>query len=424
METEYEESNLSLTDDGVQQMIELAERLRVANGGELDDSAVFAVAEATGAPVEYVRLALRLRRSQEKETVSRRLRTNFLSLEPEVKRYVAAGGAAIAIALLASLEAFTRSFQGFRAGEAWPIFGMLKLIAITLGIYNICVSRETKTAIITGAITGGLMFALYGVLSFVLNLRPVEPMLLFFWTVFGAIGGAGAHAIVGRYRKQLGLKDPVKERQELLRQLVQLQDKLRSGEQIATFVSVDIVGSTKMKAGSDSLSVEFTFNEYHQFVDMVSRRHGGRVHSTAGDGVTMVFDHPQQAFSASKFLQAGMIELNTFRNKIGTPIVLRCGIHTGTVMAPDAGDIKTLNFAHVIDIAAHMQKLCPPGGIAVSESAAMHLPGGPAAIGSQRIDAQGVPGIVWAPKVTIPRSLSADGPPPVPAGAPSISTDH
>ena len=71
----------------------------------------------------------------------------------------------------------------------------------------------------------------------------------------------------------------MRERQELLKQLVDIQDKLRSGEQEVSFLSVDIVGSTRMKQMADPLSVEFTFTEYHKFVEMIARRSGDVVAS-------------------------------------------------------------------------------------------------------------------------------------------------
>src|SRR3569832_2322749 len=82
--------------------------------------------------------------------------------------------------------------------------------------------------------------------------------------LFGALGGLFTQRMVDAYRGRLGLTDPVTERRELLQQLVDIQDRLRSGEQQITFVSVDIVGSTRMKQMSDPLSVEFTFTEYHK----------------------------------------------------------------------------------------------------------------------------------------------------------------
>jgi len=78
-----------LSEDGVQQMLILAERLRESSGGVLDDAAILAVSEATGAPPEYVRLAIKLR-PQEKEGLTDRVRNSFLTLEPATRRYVAA----------------------------------------------------------------------------------------------------------------------------------------------------------------------------------------------------------------------------------------------------------------------------------------------------------------------------------------------
>jgi class 3 adenylate cyclase len=112
-------------------------------------------------------------------------------------------------------------------------------------------------------------------------------------------------------------------------------------------------------------------------------------------------------------MQVGIIELNTFRNKIGKPIVLRCGIHTGDVVAPDARDVTSVNFAHVIDIAAHLQKVCPEGAVVVSQESALHIPGGPSIVGSDKVEADGVPGLIWRPKTRTPMAAAAPPPPPM-----------
>jgi class 3 adenylate cyclase len=235
-------------------------------------------------------------------------------------------------------------------------------------------------------------------------------------TMFGILGGVALHRLFDKNRKKLGLRDPIQERQELLTQLHELRDKLHSGEQSMTFLSVDIVGSTRMKQHADPLAVEFTFNEYHQFVERIARKYGGQVHSTAGDGVTCAFDHPQQAYGAARNLQSGLIELNMLRNKLGTPLTLRCGIHTGTVVTPDASDVTSLNFAQVIDIAAHLQKITPPGGIAVSEASASGLIGGMDAVGPERGEIEGVHAAIWVPKSLAPKPTATE-PPPLPHGA-------
>jgi class 3 adenylate cyclase len=405
-----------LTDDGVQQMLLLAERLRESSGGVLDDAAILAVSEATGAPPEYVRLAVKLRHP-EKEALGDRVRNSFLTLEPDTRRYVAAAGTATGLGVVEGLS------RWFQVADRWnqpvgsaalQLVQVIAILLITGAIYNLAVSKDSKIAAFAGALFGGLSCTVFVIVCTILQV----PNTASYWLVplagLGALGGLFMHKIVDAYRGRLGLNDPVRERQELLKQLVDIQDRLRSGEQAISFLSCDIVGSTRMKQMSDSLSVEFTFTEYHKFVEMIARRYGGRVHSTAGDGITLAFDSPSQAFGAARTIQTGIIELNTFRNKIGVPIVLRCGIHTGKVMAPDASDVTTINFAEVIDISAHLQKACPPGGIVVSDTTAAALPGGPAAVGSEKVITDSMAGYVWLPK-SAARPAGAGGPPPMPA---------
>jgi class 3 adenylate cyclase len=406
-----------MTEDGVEQMLALAERLRASNGGMLDDSAVQAVAEATGAPVEYVRLAVKLRSEKETQSFLTKLRSQYLTLEPHTRRFVVSGASATMCALfdVAAARAQFSIQNDQNASSPGALFSIVSLVWLTLGLYNVCVTRDSKTGAATGAVFGASFFIARAMFQFALQMPAsysYNPSLIVLFTVFGALAGLGLQRMTDRYRKPLGLRDPLKERQDLLRQLVDLQDKLKSGEQSCTFLSVDIVGSTKMKANADPLAVEFTFNEYHNFVERTVKRYGGRVHSTAGDGVTAAFDHPSHAFGAARNIQAGLMELNAFRNKIGQPIELRQGIHTGTVVAPDATDVTSLNFSHVIDVAAHFQKAAPVGGIAVSDPAGSFLPGGLASIGNERLLVSGVEGTVWIPKVV---SLNPSvTPPPLP----------
>lgn len=386
-------------------MLELAERLRESSGGVLDDAAILAVSEATGAPAEYVRLALKLRPQNTRKKFGDQVRDAFLTLEPDTRRYVASAGAATAVGFVLALA---QRFQ-----DPYQIYGVLCILALTGGLYNVAVSKDSKIAAFSGAVLGGLSCVAFAVLAAVLRVENPAAVLLIPLSLAGALVGLLLHKIVDQHRNKLGLNDPVRERQELLKQLVDIQDRLRSGEQAISFVSVDIVGSTRMKQMADPLSVEFTLTEYHKFVEMIARRYGGRLHSTAGDGVTLAFDSPSQAFGAARTIQTGIIELNTFRNKIGIPIVLRCGVHTGKVVAPDATDVTTINFAEVIDISAHLQKACPPGGIAVSETAARMLPGGVGSVGTERVQIDGTSGYLWLPK-SLARPQPASGPPPIP----------
>ncbi len=406
-----EQLNSELSDDSVREMLLLAERLREQRGGELDDSAIMAVSEATGATPEYVRLAVRMLPEKKKQGFFQSVRSAFLTLEPDVRRYVLSS-------LIASSCALS-SVLARRVIDGDSLFGALQLIMLGVGVWNMSISKETRTAAISGAFFGGIYFVaqslfwLFAELVTRIHLHGGEDSIMLIpFVVGGGFLGLVSQKLVSRNQSKFGIKDPMQERQDLLRQLVSLQDKLRSGEQSMTFLSLDIVGSTKMKANADPLSVEFTFTEYHQFVDAITRKYGGRVHSTAGDGVTCAFPHPQQAFGAARNVQSGIVEVNTYRNKLSMPIVLRAGIHTGSVNAPTE-DIKSVNFAHVIDVAAHLQHCCPPGGIAVSEDAAKMLPKGAISVGPKRIETDDCAAYIWEPRQKLV-TLDVAVPPPSP----------
>lgn len=395
----------TVTDDSIQEMLLLAARLREQTGGELDDSAIVAVSEATGAPVEYVRLAVRaLPENRRKSSLIQRIKTSFLAFDQDVRRWLAGGVLGAAFGLCTSLGSYMQDSSG--------LFGTLAVIAMIAGLWNAAVSRDGKTAAISGATLTGTAFFANALFLFVLNnlfglrVNGPESFLLVFSLIAGAAGGTLAQTIANGYRRRHGIKDPVRDRHELLHQLLELQDRLKSDEQFVTFLSVDIVGSTRLKAESDPLAVEFTFNEYHRYVETVCRKHGGRIHSTAGDGVTCFFDRPDQAFAAGKAIQAGLFEFNAYRNRLAEQIVLRAGMHTGSVLAPGR-DLQAVNFAHVIDIAAHMQKVAPPGTLVVSEATAIYLPGGRPSIGQESVSVQDVSGVIWRPKASVPRAIAA-----------------
>ncbi len=373
----------------------LARRIRESTGGELDDSAILAVAEATGAPADYVRLAIQAMPVEKSDTPFDRVRNAFLAFDHDMRRYAMAGVLSTVIGLLVTLA----NLFGDDSGLGWT----LAILLILGAVWNCAVARSIKAAMLAGTIVGGLSFLMVTVFTFLMGLFPAIPsngpdagFILLFIGV-GAVGGLLSNVFGGVLRRKLGLRDPALERQQLLHQLLEIQDRLKSDEKFVTFLSVDIVGSTRLKAESDPLSIEFTFNEYHKFVESIAYRHGGRVHSTAGDGVTVAFDEPQHAYAAGRSLMAGLFEFNAFRNRIGKPIELRGGLHTGSVLAPGQ-DIKSVNFAHVIDIAAHMQKTAPVGCLAVSDATATYIPGGKSVIGSEVVETQNVRGTIWRPK--------------------------
>lgn len=372
--------------------------------GRLDDDAILAVAEMTGVSPEQVRVAIKVQSDTDKSGLLERARSSYLTLSPESRLYALSAVLALVMGVAHDLEIATannsiRFLNIVKLGAVDQIFQIIQMAVVCGLLYSVCLARNRKQAAFAGGIFGGLSFVVGEIIAAVFTgMETPSGFLLPVVMALGAGIGVFAQEAVARNRNKFGLKDPVEERKQLLAQLVEIQEKLRGGEQEVSFLSVDIVGSTKMKELADHLSVEYTFTEYHQFVERVVHRFGGRVHSTAGDGVTAAFETPMQAFGAGRALQAGIIELNTFKNRIGHPIILRCGVHAGRVVAPDKHDITSLNFAQVIDLAAHIQKVCPPGGVAISEAAANRVPGGPGAIGGSPFANNEISGYIWVPR--------------------------
>lgn len=403
-------SRAEMSAQEVQELLQLASRLRASSGGELDDSAILAVAEASGASPEYVRLALQHTSAPptQRATPLTRVRQTFLSLDPSVRRFVASGYLACGLGLVSALVGIY--------GDQSSMGGILILLLVLAAIGNAAVSRETRTAVLAGAVFGALSFisrSLFLLLASALVPIPRgwPPILMIAFVALGGVVGYASQRALALNRHKLGLKDPVQERQDLLQQMVELQERLRSTEQSLSILSVDIVGSVRLKDGRDQLDVEYTFGEYHRFVEQVSKRFRGRLHSTAGDGVTMAFDRPADAFAAARAIQAGLFEFNGSRNRLGEPIALRVGIHHGTVMAA-GNEIANVNFAKVIDVAAHLQKQCPVGAVAISETAVLLIPQGPQVIGDETLMLGDLPARVWRPSHSLVQASAFGAPPP------------
>ena len=131
-----------------------------------------------------------------------------------------------------------------------------------------------------------------------------------------------------------------------------------------TCMMVDVVQSTRLKREANPLAVEISFREYTNYIRREVARHGGAVQSVAGDGIVAEFSSPVGAFAAARQIQTSMPEFNNTLNTLSMPFRLRIGLHSGSVH----GGLEQVSFAEVIDVAAHIEKKAPPGGIVVTES--------------------------------------------------------
>lgn len=392
-----------MRDPMVLQALQLAERLREVKGEALETDEYFAISEATGVSEEYIRFLEQDQKTGAKSNFFDRLRTQFFGLDSDTRRYVSSGLLATLFSLLLAIGFKIDSLTSIGLHSNYSVFQSISFIVGIGAIYNAAVSKSVKSAAIIGGIFGGMSYILGSIFAMLLFLTKLEfpPSLTVVSGVACAVIASLCHVVSHAGKKKTGTVDRNSARQDLLKQLVDLQDHLREGQQAATFLSLDVVGSTKMKLNADPLAVEFTFTEYHNYVGRIAEKHFGNIHSTAGDGITVAFDNPQNAFNAARQIQTGLVEFNAFRNKIEIPLQLRAGIHSGQVVAPEAGNMSSINFASVIDIAAHLQKECPIGGVAISDDAGIGLPGGTNAIGTERVCVHDTWATVWKRKKSL-----------------------
>ncbi len=387
---------------------------RAASAQEVEEVLRRYASEAGVSP-EALRYLLRVLQGQRgSRSLWGRFLSQFRQMEQGTRRVVASGFVGSLAGLFAGMSAQWDDPSG--------LLTILQILLLGLGVWNLALTRKAEL----GALAGGVLGLAYWMgkaffsaiwLLFSSSLRTeIEGGMIIFVTLLGALLGA----VIGRNSERLlqwrFRSDPLKRRAYLLRQLVELQEELKAGERHITFLSVDVVGSAEIKRKSEPLSAEHTFFEYVNYVREVGESFGGSVHSVSGDGVLLVFDHPQQAVAAGKRILSGMVEFNAFRNRTGIPFSLRCGVHTGMVFAPE-GRVDEIFFSSVIDVAVHAQESAPPGGMVVTEDAGVYLFGGARSLGGEEVDVRGVRAYVWRSQASEALASSVGGgslPPPLP----------
>jgi predicted ATPase/class 3 adenylate cyclase len=150
-------------------------------------------------------------------------------------------------------------------------------------------------------------------------------------------------------------------------------------KRLITCLFSDIVGSVSL---SDRLGVE-DFGEvlavYHDLCGRVVQRWHGYVAQFLGDGVLVYFGYPA-AFedSAASAVHAGLELLQSVRDthvrvlsRSGLSLVIRVGIHTGSVVLESvgrAGRRETLALGDAPNLASRVQAAAAPGALAISDS--------------------------------------------------------
>ena len=151
-----------------------------------------------------------------------------------------------------------------------------------------------------------------------------------------------------------------------LREYAQAKQFLYKEEQLLAFLSIDVVGSTKMKLGEDKLAIEHAFAEYKKFVERILKQNNIWKVAWTPDGIMCAFVTTADAVKAAQDVLAGLPWFNKGVHHLRTPFNVRCGINAGEVIFPPDKAMEEIS-DEVIDVAGHMQKYAAHGALWLSQ---------------------------------------------------------
>lgn len=151
-----------------------------------------------------------------------------------------------------------------------------------------------------------------------------------------------------------------KVRAKLLERQQEIESRLKAlKRRHCVFLSVDIVGSTKMKVGESETAIAETFRAYEEMAKQILVRYQAWKEAWTPDGLLICFREREQAVGAAQTFLRELIKFNQSQNRLRTPFRVRCGLNGGDVPIFEDSNLKRVSDP-VIDVAAHMQKYARP----------------------------------------------------------------
>ena len=161
-------------------------------------------------------------------------------------------------------------------------------------------------------------------------------------------------------------------RLSVLREYNEAQNYLAQGRRHLAFLSVDVVGSTKMKQGEDKLVIEHAFSEYKKFIERILKTHNAWKTAFTPDGIMSAFAAAEDAVRAGQAVLNELPWFNDGIHSLRTPFSVRCGVNTGEVIFPEERLMEDIT-DEVIDVAGHMQKYAAHGTLWISQEGLREL---------------------------------------------------
>ncbi len=134
-------------------------------------------------------------------------------------------------------------------------------------------------------------------------------------------------------------------------------------------MSADVVGYSRLMGQSESGTLARLKSARAEVVDPAIAEHGGRIVKTTGDGLLIEFSSAVDAVQCGVAVQSAMAGRVDGAVKDGL-LQYRIGIHVGDIII-DGGDI----FGDGVNVAARIEGLADPGGVAISDAVNQHVRG-------------------------------------------------
>lgn len=137
----------------------------------------------------------------------------------------------------------------------------------------------------------------------------------------------------------------------------------RVQRRLAAILSADVVGYSRLM-GQDEVGTLSRLNALrHEFIDPTIASHAGRIVKLMGDGALVEFASAVDAVTCAIEIQTRLRERDA-RGSEANPIQFRIGINVGDIII-EGEDI----LGDGVNIAARIEGIAEPGGIAISEDA-------------------------------------------------------
>ena len=136
---------------------------------------------------------------------------------------------------------------------------------------------------------------------------------------------------------------------------------------LTAILAADVVGYSRLMGADEAGTLAALKRHRRELLEPKIAEHKGRIVKLAGDSMLVEFSSVVNAVACAAAIQRGMLACNEGLPK-SRRIELRIGIHLGDVIVED-GDI----FGDGVNVAARLEGLADPSGIAVSASVRDHV---------------------------------------------------